>query len=233
MFCAGRVPEEDLKRTMISCGGSILTTVLDIKESDLGRCETFVERQIGGERFNVFYDGARAKACTFILRGGAEQFLEETERSLHDAIMVVRRLFKTNAYVVGGGAIEMELSKTLRDYSRIIAGKEQLLIGAIARALEVIPRQLCDNAGFDATNILNKLRQKQHKGLHSYGVDIKSEDIGNNMAAYVWEPAVVKINALTAATEAACLILSVDETIKNPKSNQDAPQMGRGMGRPM
>ncbi|CAK9829589.1 T-complex protein 1 subunit eta [Anthophora retusa] len=168
-------------------------------ESDLGRCETFVERQIGGERFNVFYNGARAKACTFILRGGAEQFLEETERSLHDAIMVVRRLFKTNGYVVGGGAIEMELSKTLRDYSRIIAGKEQLLIGAIARALEVIPRQLCDNAGFDATNILNKLRQKQHK----------------------------------AATEAACLILSVDETIKNPKSNQDAPQMGRGMGRPI
>ncbi|CAK9796725.1 T-complex protein 1 subunit eta [Anthophora quadrimaculata] len=233
MFCAGRVPEEDLKRTMISCGGSILTTVFDIKESDLGRCEVFVEKQIGGERFNVFYNGARAKACTFILRGGAEQFLEETERSLHDAIMVVRRLFKTNAYVVGGGAIEMELSKTLRDYSRIIAGKEQLLIGAIARALEVIPRQLCDNAGFDATNILNKLRQKQHKGMHSYGVDIKSEDIGNNMAAYVWEPAVVKINALTAATEAACLILSVDETIKNPKSNQDAPQMGRGMGRPM
>lgn len=74
------------------------------------------------------------------MRGGAEQFLEETERSLHDAIMVVRRLFKTNAYVAGGGAIEMELSKTLRDYSRVIAGKEQLLIGAIARALEVIPR---------------------------------------------------------------------------------------------
>lgn len=91
-------------------------------------------------RFNFFYEGSRAKTCTFILRGGAEQFLEETERSLHDAIMVVRRLFKTNAYVAGGGAIEMQLSKTLRDYSRVIAGKEQLLIGAIARALEVIPR---------------------------------------------------------------------------------------------
>lgn len=80
------------------------------------------------------------------------------------------------------------------------------------------------------------MRQKQHKGMHTYGVDINTEDIGDNMLAYVWEPAVVKINALTAATEAACLILSVDETIKNPKSNQDngphAP-MGRGMGRPM
>lgn len=74
------------------------------------------------------------------MRGGAEQFLEETERSLHDAIMVVRRLLKNDTVVGGGGAIEMELSKTLRDYSRTIAGKEQLLIGAIARALEIIPR---------------------------------------------------------------------------------------------
>ncbi|XP_043262186.1 T-complex protein 1 subunit eta [Colletes gigas] len=233
MFCAGRVPEEDLKRTLKACGGCILTTVHDIKESDLGMCEMFEEKQIGGERFNFFYNGSHAKTCTFILRGGADQFLEETERSLHDAIMVVRRMFKTNACVAGGGAIEMELSKTLRDYSRVIAGKEQLLIGAIARALEVIPRQLCDNAGFDATNILNKLRQKQHKGMHTYGVDINTEDIHDNMAAFVWEPAVVKINALTAATEAACLILSVDETIKNPKSCQHEPMAGRGMGRPM
>jgi len=99
----------------------------------------------------------------------------------------------------------------------------------------LIDRQLCDNAGFDATNILNKLRQKHHKGLCWYGVDINSEDIADNMQCCVWEPSIVKINALTAATEAACLILSVDETIKNPKSIQDAPQppMGRGMGRPM
>lgn len=97
-------------------------------------------------------------------------------------------------------------------------------------------RQLCDNAGFDATNILNKLRQKHHQGKCWYGVDIMSEDIADNMQACVWEPAIVKINALTAAAEAACLILSVDETIKNPKSGGgDAPQMptGRGIGRPM
>lgn len=91
-------------------------------------------------RFNFFAGCRNAKTCTFVLRGGAEQFLEETERSLHDAIMIVRRTIKNDAVVAGGGAIEMELSRTLRDYSRTIAGKEQLLIGAIARALEVIPR---------------------------------------------------------------------------------------------
>jgi len=126
----------------------------------------------------------------------------------------------------------MELSKMLRDYSRTIAGKEQLLISAIAKALEIIPRQLCDNAGFDATNILNKLRQKHAQGHCWYGVDINKEDISDNLETCVWEPAVIKINALTAATEAACLILSVDETIKNEKSAAQ-PQMGRGMGRPM
>lgn len=237
MFCAGRVPEEDLKRTMKACGGAVLSTVADLNDNVLGHCDYFEERQIGGERFNLFQGCPNAKTVTMVLRGGAEQFLEETERSLHDAIMIVRRTIKNDAVVAGGGAIEMELSKILRDYSRTIAGKEQLLIGAIAKALEIIPRQLCDNAGFDATNILNKLRQKHAQGQCWYGVDINKEHIADNFEACVWEPSIIKINALTAACEAACLILSVDETIKSPKSAQDMPQAGgmpgRGMGRPM
>jgi T-complex protein 1 subunit eta len=238
MFCAGRVGEEDLKRTMKACGGTILSTVQDLNGSVLSNCEYFEERQIGGERFNIFQGCPNAKTCTLILRGGAEQFLEETERSLHDAIMIVRRTIQNDAVVAGGGAIEMELSKILRDYSRTIAGKEQLLIGAIAKALEIIPRQLCDNAGFDATNILNKLRQKHAQGHCWYGVDINKEHIADNFEACVWEPSVIKINALTAASEACCMILSVDETIKSPQSEGAPmagapPQMGRGMGRPM
>lgn len=164
MFCAGRVMEEDMRRTMKACGGAVLTTITDLDDKVMGKCDVFDERQIGGERFNIFEGCLNAKTVTIVLRGGAEQFLEETERSLHDAIMIVRRTIKNDAIVAGGGAIEMELSKILRDYSRTIAGKEQLLIGAIAKALEIIPRQLCDNAGFDATNILNKLRQKHAQG---------------------------------------------------------------------
>eukprot|EP00795_Rhopilema_esculentum_P012067 gene12067-2660_t len=112
----------------------------------------------------MFKGCPNAKTCTFILRGGAEQFMEETERSLHDAIMIVRRALKNDAVVAGGGAIEMELSRYLREHSRTIAGKEQLLIAAMAKAFEVIPRQLCDNAGFDSTIVLNKLRQKHASG---------------------------------------------------------------------
>jgi len=240
MFCAGRVPEDDLNRTMKSCGGAIQTTVHDLNDSTLGTCETFEEKQVGGERFNFFYGGPKASSCTIILRGGAEQFMEETERSLHDAIMIVRRAMKNDSVVAGGGAIDMELSKHLRNYSRTIAGKEQLIISAMAKAFEVIARQLCDNAGFDATNILNKLRQKHAGDGIWYGVDVLNEDIADNFEACVWEPAIVKANAITAASEAACLLLSVDETVKNPRSAQGGEQMGgmpggmgRGRGRPM
>jgi len=240
MFCAGRVVEEDLNRTMKSCGGSIQSTVHDLNDETLGTCETFEEKQVGGERFNFFYGCPKSQSCTFILRGGAEQFMEETERSLHDAIMIVRRAMKNDSVVAGGGAIDMELSKYLRNYSRTIAGKEQLIIGAMAKAFEVIARQLCDNAGFDATNILNKLRQKHAGDGVWFGVDILNEDIADNYAACVWEPAIVKRNAILAASEATCLLLSVDETVKNPRSGQGEQQgggmpqgMGRGRGRPM
>merc|ERR1712179_279270 len=239
MFCAGRVPEEDLNRTMKACGGSIQTTVHDLDDTTLGTCEVFEEEQVGGERFNFFRGCPQAKTCTILLRGGAEQFMEETERSLHDAIMIVRRAIKNDAVIAGGGAIEMEVSKHLRNYSRMIRGKQQLIIAAFGKSLEVIARQLCDNAGFDSTNILNKLRQLHAKDDGQWwGVDINNEDVANNFDACVWEPSIVKINALTAASEAACLILSVDETVKNPRSAQGADQLaqgppgGRGMGRP-
>jgi len=244
MFCAGRVVDEDLQRTMKSCGGAIQSTVHDLDDSTLGTCENFEEKQVGGERFNFFYGCPKSQSCTIILRGGAEQFMEETERSLHDAIMIVRRAMKNDSVVAGGGAIDMELSKYLRNYARTIAGKEQLIIGAMAKAFEVIARQLCDNAGFDATNILNKLRQKHAQDGIWFGVDVLNEDIADNFEACVWEPMIVKSNAIVAASEATCLLLSVDETVKNPRSGQGEQQgggmpggmpggMGRGRGRPM
>lgn len=238
IFCAGRVVEEDLNRTMKACGGSIQTSVQSLTPDVLGTCEDFEEVQIGGERYNLFKGCPNAKTVTLILRGGAEQFIDETERSLHDAIMIVRRAMKNDAVVAGGGAIEMELSKYLRDHSRTIAGKEQLIISAFAKALEVIPRQLCDNAGFDSINILNKLRQRHAKGTQDdiwIGVDINNEDVTDNFQAFVWEPAIVKRNALTAASEAACLILSIDETVQNPKSDvsgDDNPITGKRGGMP-
>ncbi|KAM0158486.1 hypothetical protein ACHAPC_008107 [Botrytis cinerea] len=245
IFCAGRVGSDDLERIIQATGGSIQSTCSDIQPEHLGTCGSFEERQIGGERFNFFEDCPAAKTCTLVLRGGAEQFIAEVERSLHDAIMIVKRAIKNTTIVAGGGACEMEVSAYLHHYAdNNIRNKQQAIIKSFAKALEVIPRQLCDNAGFDATDILNKLRVEHRKGNVWAGVDFVGEGIRDNMEAFVWEPALVKVNAIQAATEASCLILSVDETIKNEESQQpQAPQRGlppgaaqralRGRGRGM
>ncbi|KAJ1993851.1 T-complex protein 1 subunit eta [Dimargaris cristalligena] len=242
IFCAGRVTADDMDRVIQAVGGTVQSTCSDIDPAKhLGTCEIFEERQIGGERYNLFHGCPAAKTCTLILRGGAEQFIAEVERSLHDAIMVVRRTIKNRNVVAGGGSIEMALSRYLRDYARTIEGKQQLMVAAFAKALEIIPRQLCDNAGLDATEILTKLRQrhsaptqKSSDGRNAacwYGVDVNdSQGVADMFVNFVWEPSVVKLNALSSATEAACLILSVDETVRNPQSEQaqGGPAMPRG-----
>ncbi|CDF87429.1 T-complex protein 1 subunit eta [Zygosaccharomyces bailii] len=237
IFCAGRVSSDDLNRVILAVGGAIQSTTTDIKPQHLGTCEVFEEMQIGSERYNLFQGCPKAKTCTLLLRGGAEQVIAEVERSLHDAIMIVKRALQNKLIVAGGGATEMEISKHLRDYSKTIAGKQQLIINAFAKALEVIPRQLCENAGLDAIEILNRLRMAHSKGEKWYGVDFEIESIGDNFAKFVWEPALVKINELNSATEATNLILSVDETITNKESSPAnagmAPPQGRGRGMPM
>lgn len=236
IFCAGRIPMDDLRRVIQAVGGSIQSTTSDIKESHLGTCESFEERQIGAERYNFFQGGLKSKTSTLILRGGAEQFISEIERSLHDAIMVVKRAIRNNHVVAGGGACEMELSKYLRDEAKLIQGKQQLMIASFAKSLECIPRQLCDNAGLDATDILNKLRMLHARNQKWMGVNLEVDaDLGvaDNYEKFVWEPALVKINALEGATEAACMILSVDATVRNPQSEKPnaGPQMPRGAAR--
>ncbi|OZC08815.1 T-complex protein 1, eta subunit [Onchocerca flexuosa] len=234
MFCAGRVEQADMDRLIAACGGTILTTVSQISKELLGSCAEFYEQQVGSERYNFFLGGMKAQSCTVILRGSAEQFIAETERSLHDAIMVVRRAKKNDTIVAGGGAIEMELSRLIRDISKTIAGKEQFFWQAFAKTLEdhkclgllslkclsfsFLYDDLRISQCIDATDILNRLRHRHAKGDKWAGVDIYAEDVSDNMEACIWEPAVVKINALTAATEAACLVLSIDQTIKNPRA---------------
>lgn len=239
IFCAGRVGAGDMDRVILAVGGSIQSTTTDIRPEHLGTCEAFEEIQIGSERYNLFQGCPKAKTCTLLLRGGADQVIAEVERSLHDAIMIVKRALQNKLIVAGGGAVEMELSRYLRDYSKTIAGKQQLVINAFAKALEVIPRQLCENAGFDAVEILNRLRMAHSKDEKWYGVDFETENIGDNFAKFVWEPALVKINALNSATEATNLILSVDETITSQESQPanagmaPPPGVGRGRGLPM
>lgn len=120
LFCAGRVNNEDLLRLAKATGGVVQTTVNGLTSEVLGSCGKFEEVQIGSERYNLFTGCPGTKSCTIVLRGGADQYIDEAERSLNDAIMIVRRAIKANSVVAGGGAIEMELSRHLREYLRKI-----------------------------------------------------------------------------------------------------------------
>ena len=166
---------------------------------------------------------------------GFEQFIAESERSIHDALMVVKHSLKSGSVVAGGGAVELEVARHLRDHALSIEGKGQLIIAAFARALEVVPRQLCDNAGFDPNDILSALRRKHAKDADGtwYGVDIEEGGILDAFAAGIWEPSDNKANSLASAAEAAGVILSIDETVINPRSQDPGAatgMMGGGAG---
>lgn len=154
-----------MERVGAATGGSVQTSLNDLTgEGALGTCARFEERQVGAERFNIFTGCPRTRTCTLVLRGGAAQFIEETARSLWDALMIVKRARKHHTVVGGGGAIEMELSRHLRAAAKAIQSKQQLIIAAFAQALEVVPRQLAENAGFDSNDIVNELRAAHAKG---------------------------------------------------------------------
>ena len=239
MFCAGRVTDADLKRVAKATCGTIQTSTTDLNSVTakvLGTCGIFEEKQVGDERFNVFTECPAKLTSTIVLRGGTEQFIAESERSVHDALQVVKRSLISGSIVAGGGAIEMELSKYLREYALTIEGKGQLVVRAYAKALEVVPRQLCDNAGLDSIDILAALRRRHTQDADGkwFGVDVIAGGICDTYAAGIWEPSDNKRNSLDAATEAACVILSIDETIIAPRSQdpgaQATGQIGGGGG---
>ena len=221
IFCAGRVTSEDIERVAKATGASLLQTCNDITEKSLGICGLFEERQIGAERYNLFQKCPKSKTATIIIRGGAEQFIEEAERSMNDAIMIVRRASKAASIVSGGGAIEMELSKYVREEGMKISGKEQIIVLGFAKALEIIPKTLAQNSALDAIDIMNKLRQKHNKEKDcKFGINCFEGGIIDTYKNFVWEPKMLKENILNSATEAACSIINVDQTVKNPKSEQ-------------
>lgn len=227
IFCAGRVPTDDLQRLATATNALIHSSVYDITSNGLGHCDLFEEKQVGALRYNYFTGVPLKTAATLIIRGGAAQLIEEAQRSLHDAIMVVKRAALNPSIVAGGGAIEAELHRHIKNLSKTVKGKELFLLEAFAEALLIIPKQLSDNAGFDTSLIVNKLIEKHYSQSNWYGIDIEEEDLCDCYEKHIWEPVLIKHNALASAVEAACTILSVDDTIVMPQGDRDALEEGK------
>jgi chaperonin GroEL (HSP60 family) len=171
------------------------------------------------------------KAVSILVRGGTEHVVDEVERAITDALGGVASAIEVGKVVPGGGAPEIEVARQLRDYATKVGGREQLAINAFADSLEVIPRTLAESAGMDAIDTLVGLRSEHDKGKANMGVDVLNAKISDMWAKGVIEPLKIKTQAIKSASEAAGMILRIDDVIASSKSS--GPQMppgGGGMG---
>jgi T-complex protein 1 subunit alpha len=230
-----RVKKEDLRRISKSTGGTIILNLANLEGEEsfdpsyLGYAGSVSQERIADDELIIIKDCKQTKTVSIILRGANSLMLEEMERSMHDALSIVKRTLESNAVVPGGGAVEAALSIYLEKFATTLGSREQLAIAEFAEALLVIPKTLAVNAGFDSTDLVAKLRSHHYlahtdpnkKELIMSGLDLFNGKIVNNLEAGVLEPAVNKIKSIKFAVEAAITILRIDDLIKlNPKPKE-------------
>ena len=216
-----RVKRSDMEKLAKATGARIVTNIDDLSEKDLGYAELVEEKRVGGENM-VFVRGCKnPKAVTILSRGGTEHVVDEIDRSVEDAIGAVCSALELGAFVAGGGAPEVEAAVTIRKEAQKYSGREQLAILAFADALESIPKAIAENAGLDAIEIILKLRAAHEQGKINYGVDIDRGDVGDMLEKGVLDPLKVKLQVITSATEAAEMILRIDDIIAAGKAKTE------------
>ncbi len=227
ILAARRLKSSDMEKLAKATGARIITNLDDLTEKDLGYAEIVEEKRVGGENM-IFVRGCKnPKSVTILVRGGSEHVVDELDRSVEDGIGALTSALAEQAVVYGGGAIEMALATYIRKQATKYSGREQLAILAFADALEVIPRILAENAGMDPVETILKLRAAHEKGEYSKGVDVYAMDVGDMEKVGVYDPYKVKKQVLTAAVEAAEMILRIDDIIaagKSVKEEKEKPE---------
>ncbi len=224
-----RVKRSDMEKLERATGGRIVSSIRDLTPADLGFAKLVEERRVGNDKM-VFIEGCpNPRAVTILLRGANDMLLDEAERSLNDALHVLRNVMRKPMIVPGGGAVEVELALALRKYAESVGGKEQLAIEAYADALEEIPMILAESAGLDALQVLMDLRKLHAEGRKFAGIDVISGKIVENMIEVnVIEPILVKEQVLKSATEAATTILKIDDVIAAAPSKPEKKKGKKG-----
>jgi len=224
-----RVKESDLTKLAKATGARIVSNLDDLFEKDLGSAQIVEERKIEEDKW-VFIEGCKhPKSVTLLLRAGSQRVVDEVERSVHDAIMVVRDVMQVPSIVAGGGAPETYTSTKIRSWAKTLEGREQLAAEKFADALEIIPLTLSENAGMDPIDTLASLRSRQIKGEKWTGIDVMKGRVVNMKSSDIIEPLSVKNQIISAAAEAACMILRIDDVIATAKSAGPPPGAEGGM----
>jgi thermosome len=223
-----RVKESDMTKLAKATGGRISSNIDDMTPKDLGAAELVEQRKVETDKW-VFIEGCKnPKAITLLLRGGSQRVVDEVDRSMHDSLMVVKDVIEKPAVVAGGGAPEEFLASHLKEWANKFEGREQLAIKKYAEALEIIPLTIAENAGMDPINTMVTLRAKHSQGKKWTGIDARNTRVADMFSLDIIEPVAVKEQIIKSATEAACMILRIDDVIAS-----SGGRGGGGRGPPM
>ncbi|MCS7124137.1 MAG: TCP-1/cpn60 chaperonin family protein [Candidatus Bathyarchaeota archaeon] len=222
ILAARRVKQSDMEKLARATGGRIVTDLDDLTPQDLGTAGLVEERKIGEDKMIFVEDCKNPRSVAILIRAGLERMVDEAERAMTDALSVVSDVIENSKIVAGGGAVETEIAKELRDYAAKVGGREQLAIEAFADSIEIVPRTLAENAGLEPIDIIVELRAA-HEKTDGYlmGVNVFTGKIENMYNNGVVEPAIVKEQAIKSATEAASMILRIDDVIAASKPKEE------------
>jgi thermosome len=232
ILAARRVKKSDMELLSKATGSKIVSKVNDLSKEDLGYAGEVDERKVSGDQMLFVEKCKQPMAVTILIRGGTEHVIDEVERAMEDAIKGIASALELKKIVAGGGASEVEVAKDIRKYAESFKGREQLAINAFADAMEIIPWSLAENAGLDPIDKLTNLRAAHDKKHITSGLDIFSGEIKDMIKMGIVEPLKIKLQAIKSASEAAEMILRIDDMISSGSSERGAPAMPPGGGMP-
>jgi thermosome len=224
-----RAKKSDMEKLAKATGGKIVTKLDDITPADLGYADLVEERRIGDDKMTFIEGCKNPQAVTILIRGSSERFTAEAERSLHDALCVIRDIIEEPRVVAGGGAPELEMSNVIRKYAETLPGKEQLAIKIFAEALETIAATLAENAGLQPIDVISELRSRHDMGETWAGIDVREGKVQDMSKIGVFEPLTVKKQIIKSANDAASMILKIDDVIAAGKMKTPPGPPGGGM----
>jgi len=231
IYATRRTKKSDMEKLARATGGKVVTTIEDLSSADLGKAGLVEERKIGDDKMTFVKDCKNPKAVSLLVRGGTEHVVDEIERAVHDAISVVSSAIEDGKIVTGGGAPEIELAKRLREYAETVGGREALAVNGFASSVEAIPRTLAENAGLDSIDLLVELRAKHESSNgKNFGIEIYNGEVADMNKIGVIEPLRTKTQAIKSASEAAIMILRIDDVISASKREMMPPSGPPGEG---
>jgi len=226
VYAIKQVKESDMKKIAKATNARIVSDLSDLQKEDLGYAGNILQKKYADDTYTFIQDCKNPKAVSILLRGGTEHVVDELERGIHDSLSVVKVALQDGKMVVGGGASAMEIAMSLREYAPSVGGREQMAIESFADAVEIIPKTLAQNAGFDAVDIILELRRQHKKGNKNAGINVFTGKVEDMLKNHVIEPLSVGLQEIQAASEASMMILRIDDVIASKSGGSSASPPG-------